>query len=107
MALTPDEVKVLETIEAGLRAGDPALAAAFSATRWSFPSERRSAPSRRHVLHLVALLVGLAAVSTRFAEQLGVVGLGVLTCVAVVPWLVCTARSADCRSGTSTATQER
>ena len=107
MALSPDEMKVLETIEADLRTEDPALAAALSATP---PQSLVAAPfplSVRHVLHLLVVLVSLVLISALFAQQLGVLELGILTCAAVVPWLVGTAWSAKSRRRATSAADQR
>lgn len=107
MPLSPYEMKVLATIEEELRDEDPALAAALSRTSSSSFSAFLSPVSIRHVLLLLGALISLVAICTVFAEQLGIVGLAVLTCVAVVPWLVATVRSAEHRSRTAGGTDRK
>ena len=108
MPLSPYEMKVLATIEEELRDEDPALAALSRTSLSSFSTfSPRSPLSIGQGLLLLGALIGLAAVCTVFAERLGVVGLAVLTCVAVVPWLVATARSADHRSRTAGGTDRQ
>ncbi len=101
MALSPHEEKVLATLERELRTEDPALAAVLSrALPSSFPAHPFLLPIR-HVLCLTAALVCLIAVGAFFGDQLGVLGMGALTYVAVVPWLVGAARSAGRRRSTA------
>jgi uncharacterized membrane protein YjgN (DUF898 family) len=107
LPLSPYEVKVLATIEKELRDEDPELAAALSRTSSPSFSAFLSPVSIRHVLLLIGALISLVAISTVFAEQLGFVGLAVLTCVAVVPWLVTTVRSAELRSRTAGGTSRK
>ena len=97
MPLSPHEAKVLKIIEEDLRVEEPALAAALSAPQSPLSTEASSPLSVCHILHLLALLIGLVAVSSLFGEQLGVLGMGILTCTALVPWLVGTTRSAQNR----------
>lgn len=98
MPLSPYEMKALATIEEELRKEDPTLVAALSRTS-SPPSSTFHPPlAIRHVLRLSGALIGLIAVHTVFGDRLGVVGLAVLTSVAVLPWLIATARSAQRRS---------
>ncbi|WP_214401105.1 DUF3040 domain-containing protein [Pseudonocardia lacus] len=98
MSLSPHEMKVLAELEKDLRDGDPVLAEAFAQAPSSpLPVFPPRIPIGG-VLLLIGALSGLAALSTFFADQLGVVGLAVLSGAAVVPWLVITARSTQRRS---------
>ena len=100
--LSPYEEEVLAALEEELRVEDPALAAALTRTP---PSSSTAPPFLlpvRHVLHLLAALTGLIAVVAFAAGRLGVVGTAALTCTAVVPWLVRTARWAQRRSRAET-----
>lgn len=56
------------------------------------------------MLLLLGTLTGLIALYTVLAGRLGPAGLAALTAVAVVPWLVATAWSAERRSPTAGAT---
>ena len=105
MPLSPHEEEVLATLERELRA-DPELAAVLDSAPQSVPAGP-PVLLRRQVVFLVAVLAGLAAVAAVAAEQLGTVGLGALTCVATVPWLVATTRSADRRSRAGAAARAR
>jgi DUF3040 family protein len=93
MALSPPEEGVLTAIENQIHVEDPKFAAALGRAP-SPPFRESSSPlSSRHLFQLLAVLAGVVAVAAFFAEQLGIIGVGVLTCIAVVPWLVGTARS--------------
>jgi Flp pilus assembly protein TadB len=96
--LSPYEEKVLATLEEELRVEDPALAATLSRTPQSSSTAAPFLPPIRHVLHLLAALTGLIAVVAFAGGHLGFLGLAAVTCAAVVPWLVRTARSAERRS---------
>ena len=91
MPLSPNETTILKTIEEDLRTADPALAALLSGSQQ--PTARGPSMLLRPTLGLFAVLVTLVVVATFFADRLGALGLGVLTCVVVVPWLVVAARS--------------
>ena len=105
MPLSPYETRILKRIEEDLRTDDPNLAAALSAPT---PPVRRgpSMPLARRALGLVAVLIGLAAVSTFFGERLGVAGLGMLTCIVVMPWLVGAMRAGEKQKRTTEPTRE-
>jgi hypothetical protein len=96
--LSPYEEKVLARLEGELRVEDPALAAVLSRTPPSSSTAPAFLPPIRHVFHLLAALTGLIAVVAFAAGQLGVLGMAAVTCAAVVPWLVRTARSTERRS---------
>jgi hypothetical protein len=105
MPLSPYETRILARIEEDLRTDDPHLAAALRAP--AQPVRRGpSMLSARRALGLVAVLIGLAVVSTIFGERLGVVGLGMLTSIAVVPWLVGATRAAEKQERTTEPTRE-
>ena len=94
MPLSPNETRILQTIEQDLRTEDPALAAVLSGS----PQSSARGPWMlllRPALGLSAVLVTLVVAATIFADQLGALGLGVLTCIVVVPWLVAATRSTE------------
>jgi len=103
MHVSPHERKVLASIEKQLRAEDSGLAAVLD--RPSSPSSSTSAfpLSTRHVLLLLGALTGLIAVYTALAEKPGLPGLAAMTAVAVVPWIVAGAWSAERRSSAAAA----
>jgi hypothetical protein len=96
--LSPYEERVLATLEEEFRVEDPALAAALGGTPPESSTALAVLPPIRHVLLLLAALTGLIAVVALAAGRLGVLGMAVVTCAAVVPWLILTARSAERRS---------
>jgi hypothetical protein len=100
--LSAYEEKVLAALEEELRVEDPELDAVLS----RIPPSPSTAPAFplpiRHALLLLAALTGLIAVVTFTAGQLGVLGIAAVTCAAVGPWLVWTARSAKRRSRAET-----
>jgi len=96
--VSPHERKVLATIERELRNEDPELVAVLGRTS-SLPfSTSDFALSIRHVLLLLGALAGLIAVYTVLADKPGPPGLAAMTAVAVVPWIVAGAWSANRRS---------
>ena len=100
MHVSPHERKVLASIEKQLRAEDSGLAAVLDRPS-SPPSSTSSFPlSTRHVLLLLGALTGLIAVYTALAEK---PGLAAMTAVAVVPWIVAGAWSAERRSSAAAA----
>jgi hypothetical protein len=98
MPLSPHEQKVLAGLAEGLRADDPALADALGRAPTAFPTLAFPL-SIRSLLVLIATLTGLATLGTFFADRLGVLGMAVVTCAAIGPWLVGAARAATRRSG--------
>jgi len=96
--LSPHEQTVLAAVEEELRVEDPALAAALSQIPPSSPTTPPFRLPIRPVLHLLAALAGLIAIVAFTAGRLSVLGMAVVTCAAVVPWLIQTARSATRRS---------
>lgn len=104
MPLSPHEIEILDRLEEDLRVDDPTTAAAASAPPRLFAPG--SALLVRHALGLFAVLISLVVASTVFAEQLGALGLGVLTCLTVVPWLIGATRSAERRQRTTEPTRE-
>jgi len=96
--LSSYEEQVFSALDEDFRVEDPALAAALTRTP---PSSSTAPPFLlpiRHVLHLLAALTGLIAVVTFAGGQLGVLGMAAVTCTAVMPWLVRTARWTQRRS---------
>lgn len=97
MALSPREEKILAGIEDQLGQKDPALAATFARTRLPSSSARRCLPrwfplSAAHTGLLVLVLLVLV-VAHPLAIELGPAGVGLLTAVLVVPWMVSAARA--------------
>jgi Protein of unknown function (DUF3040) len=82
VALTPHEQRALATIEDGLGADDPGLATALRRGRPVSELRRWVRPAGV----LVALSVVLAA--HPLVVELDVLGVGLLTGVLVLPWLV-------------------
>ena len=100
MTLSPQERRILAGIEDDLRS-DPDLATRFA--RSALPSTPRLlAPgwfplATAHVMVLVLLLVVLV-VAHPIALWAGPAGLGLLTAMLTVPWLVRVARAGTSRS---------
>ena len=96
--MSPHERKVLATIEKELRADDSELDAIFDRTSSPSSSTSDFPLSARHVLLLLGALTGLIVVYTVLAEKPSPPGLAAMTAVAVVPWIVAGAWSAQRRS---------
>jgi hypothetical protein len=96
--LSAYEEKILAALEEEFRVEDPALDGPLSRTPPSSSITPAFPLPIRHVLYLLAALTGLIAVVAFTAAQLGILGMAVVTCAAVGPWLVWTARSAERRS---------
>lgn len=94
MPLTPDEKDTLTALEHQLRADDPVLAR--SLTRGPRPSRTpvgQLLRAREIALLIVALLV-LAAFGPAVEDRSGALGLGLVTSLLIVPWLITSARAA-------------
>ena len=101
--MSPHERKALATIEKELRADDSELDAIFDRTSSPSSSTSDFPLSARHVLLLLGALTGLIAVYTVLADKPGPPGLAAMTAVAVVPWIVAGAWSAERRSSAAAA----
>jgi hypothetical protein len=98
MPLSPHEEKALAALEEGLRADDPAFAAALEVT---LSRSRRLRTlglplTALHVLGLVAVLGGLITAGALAGDRPAL--LAVATGALVLPWLIGAARSAARRS---------
>jgi Protein of unknown function (DUF3040) len=92
MRLSPRERKILATIEDELESKDPALAVTFAETRLPLSFRQRFPLSQAHVcLRFLALLTVVLLHS--MALGLGPAGLGVLTGVLILPWLISASRA--------------
>ena len=94
MPLTPDEKDTLTALEHQLRADDPVLARAL--TRGPRPPRTPGGHvlrAREIVLLIVALLV-LAVFGSAVEDHAGALGLGAMTSLLIVPWLITSARAA-------------
>ena len=95
MPLSPREEEALATLEAELRATDPALAAALDSEQP--PRSSLLVPTRNALFALVALvaaLLGLITASTLLGDRLGPAATGALTLAMLVPWFVVATRVA-------------
>jgi DUF3040 family protein len=97
MPLSPREQRILAGIENRLGESDPALTATFARSRLRSAFWQWYPLSARGTWLLVAALLALVVLSP-LALQLGPVGLGLLTAVLIVPWLV-SVSCADRRDG--------
>lgn len=92
MSLAPREQRILAGIENELGETDPALTAAFARARLRSSTWQRFPLSARHMwLLIVALLAQI--VLAPVALQLGPAGVGILTALLIVPWLVSASRA--------------
>jgi hypothetical protein len=91
MSLAPREQRILAGIENELGETDPALTAAFARARLRSSFWQRFPLSARHTCLLIVALLALIVLSPR-ALQLGPAGVGILTALLIVPWLVSASR---------------
>lgn len=91
MPLSPREQRILAGIENRLGESDPALTAAFARARLRSAFWQWYPLSARHTWLLIVALLTLIALSP-LALHLGPAGVGVLTALLIVPWLVSAAR---------------
>ena len=89
MPLTPDEKDALIALERQLRGDDPALAATLA--RGPRPGHAHALLARQIATLLGALLV-LVGIGPFVADTFGIIGVGVVTSLVIVPWLVAAAR---------------
>ena len=89
MSLSPREERVLATLEEGLRADDPGLAAALTGLPFPAPPVPDALRPRR-ALPLVGVLLALVAAVA--AARPGPGGTAAVSAGGVVPWLVLAAR---------------
>jgi hypothetical protein len=105
MPLSPREQRLLAGIENNLGESDPALTATLTRARLRSSFWQRYPLSARHTcLLLVALLAQI--VLSPLALQLGPAGLGMLTALLIVPWLVSASRAGR-RNGDDAPTAPR
>ena len=100
MPLSPREQRILTGIENELGEKDPALAATFTRAPLPASSWRRFPLSAVHTCLLIAALLTLVVLHP-LALKLGAAGLGILTGVLILPWLVSASRAAERRFGTN------
>ena len=94
MPLTPDEKDTLTALEHQLRADDPVLARALAhGPRPPRTPGGQVLRAREVALLIVALLV-LAVFGPAVEDRSGALGLGVVTSLLIVPWLITSARAA-------------
>jgi hypothetical protein len=86
MPLSPREQRILAGMENELGEADPALTAAFARARLRSSFWRYPLSARHTCLLIVALLAQI--VLSPLALQLGPAGVGILTALLIVPWLV-------------------
>jgi hypothetical protein len=92
MPLSPREQRILAGIENDLGEADPALTAAFARARLRSAFWRRYPLSACHTCLLIVALLALIVLNP-LALQLGPAGVGILTAVLIVPWLVSASRA--------------
>jgi hypothetical protein len=93
MPLSPREQRILAGIENELGAADPALTAAFARAALRSSFWQRYPLSARHTCLLIVALLTLIVLNP-LALQLGAAGVGILTVLLIVPWLVNASRAA-------------
>jgi hypothetical protein len=87
MPLSPRELRILAGIENELGESDPALTAAFARARLRSSFWQWYPLSARHTCLLIVALLAQIVLSP-LALQLGPAGVGILTALLIVPWLV-------------------
>jgi hypothetical protein len=92
MPLSPREQRILAGIEIELGEADPALTAAFARARLRSSFWQWYPLSARHTCLLIVALLAQIVLSP-LALQLGPAGVGILTVLLVVPWLVSASRA--------------
>jgi hypothetical protein len=93
MPLTPDEKDTLTALEHHLREDDPTLAAELARGPRSTRLSRAHVLLARRVALLMGALVVLAALAPVLADRFGTIGIGIVTALLAVTWLVTTARA--------------
>ena len=92
MRLSPRERRTLAVIEDELERDDPGLATTFAETRLPLSFRQRFPLSKVHACLLIVALLTLVLLHS-IALGLGPVGMGVLTGVLILPWLISASRA--------------
>ena len=92
MRLSPRERRTLAVIEDELERDDPALATTFAETRLPLSFRQRFPLSKAHVCLLFLVLLAVVLLHS-IALGLGPAGMGVLTGVLILPWLISASRA--------------
>jgi hypothetical protein len=96
--LTPREKDALVALERQLRGDDPALATTLA--RGPRPRHTHTLLTRQIATLLGALFV-VVGIGPFAADKFGIIGVGVVTSLVIVPWLVAASRAAARRPGLS------